>query len=145
MTRHFTNIPIAGILTVVLLVPIVAACSFSDSSKSISKIVSSPIKSSSDSSSPEQAYKNDVADYTATYIKSGGDTTKLKAGISTIAEKRGVTDWETDSATYQGMGQGFKQAGLKQAEVDAFKHTLADTEEQASWIQQGYDAASSSR
>ena len=142
MTHQYLNIRITSMIIVALLVLIVTGCSFSDSSKSISNIISSPIKSSSDSSSPEQAYKDDVTDYTMTYIKSGGDTTKLKSGISKIAEKRGITDWEKDSATYQGLGQGFKRAGLKQVEVDAYKHTLADTDEQASWIQQGYDAAS---
>jgi hypothetical protein len=142
MTHQYINIRMTSMITVALLVLVVTGCSFSDSSKSISNIISSPIKSSSDSSSPEQAYKDDVTDYTTTYIKSGGDTTKLKSGISKIAEKRGITDWEKDSATYQGLGQGFKRAGLKQVEVDAYKHTLADTDEQASWIQQGYDAAS---
>ena len=142
MPHRYANIRITRMVTAALLVLIAAGCSFSESSKSISNIVSSPIKSSSDSSKPRQAYKDDVADYTATYIKSGGDTTKLKDGISRIAEKRGLTDWENDSATYQGLGQGFKRAGLKQVEVDAYKHTLADSDEQASWIQQGYDAAS---
>jgi hypothetical protein len=142
MQHQYRNIRLTRMVTVALLAIIVTGCSFSDSSKSISNIVSSPIKSSSDSSKSEQAYESDVADYTAAYIKSGGDTTKLKSGISKIAEKRGITDWEKDSATYKGLGQGFKRAGVKQVEVDAYKHTLADTDEQASWIQQGYDAAS---
>jgi hypothetical protein len=141
MQHQYRNIILTNMVTVALLALVVAGCSFSDSSKSISNIVSSPIKSSSDSSKSEQSYESDVADYTTTYIKSGGDTTKLKSGISQVAEKRGITDWEKDSATYQGLGQGFKRAGVTQVEVDAYKHTLADTDEQASWIQQGYDAA----
>lgn len=142
MQHQYRNSRLTRMVTVALLALIAAGCSFSESSKSISNIVSSPIKSSSDSSKSEQSYESDVADYTATYIKSGGDTTKLKSGISKVAEKRGITDWEKDSATYQGMGQGFKRAGVTQVEVDAYKHTLTDTDEQASWIQQGYDAAS---
>jgi len=121
-----------------------SGCSLSYSSKSISKIVSSPLKSSSKSSgssSPEQAYQADVADYTAAYIKAGGDTSKLKAGISSGAEKRGVTDWENSSATYKGLGQGLKRAGVNQPALEAYKSTLSTTPEQASWIQEGYDSA----
>ena len=54
MTHQYLNIRITSMIIVALLVLIVTGCSFSDSSKSISNIISSPIKSSSDSSSPEQ-------------------------------------------------------------------------------------------
>lgn len=123
----------------------VAGCSFSYSSKSISKIVSSPFKSSSKSSgssSPEQAYQADVSDYTAAYIKSGGNTTKLKAGISAVAEKRGITDWENDESTYTGLGEGLKRAGVNQPTLEGYKSSLATTPEQAGWIQEGYDSES---
>ena len=127
-----------------LLAMVVSGCSLSYSSKSISDIISSPIKSSSKSSgssSPEQAYQVDVADYTAAYIKSGGDTSKLKAGISGVAEKRGITDWENNKGTYEGLGEGLKRAGVNQPTLDGYKSTLATTDEQRSWIQEGYDSA----
>ena len=121
-----------------------AGCSLSESSKSISKIVSSPFKSlskSSSSSSPEQAYENDVSDYAAAYIKSGGDTSMLKAGISGVAGKRGITDWENDSSTYKGLGAGLKRAGVNQPTLDGYKGTMATTDQQRSWMQDGYDSA----
>jgi hypothetical protein len=129
-----------------LTASVAAGCSLVESSESISKIVSSPFKSlskssSSDSSSPEQAYEDDVSDYTAAYIKSGGDTLKLKAGISEVAEKRGITDWETDGSTYQGLGAGLKRAGVNQPTLDGYKSTMATTDQQRSWMQEGYDSA----
>jgi len=148
MQRQYPQRRTSSIVTVAVAAAVaivVSGCSFSASSKSISTVVSSAIKSSSKSSrssSPEQAYKADVADYTAAYLKSGGDTAKLKSQISKVAEKRGITDWENNSGTYQGLGQGLKRAGVKQVELDAYKHNLADTDEQASWMQQGYDSAS---
>lgn len=134
---------LAARLSILALAVSIAACgSFSASSKSVSNLISSPIKSSSNSSSPEDAYQADVADYTAAYIKSGGDASKLKYEISSIAEKHGVTHWELNESTYQGLGKGLKKAGLSQVEVDAYKRNLADTDEKAAWIQQGYDSAS---
>jgi hypothetical protein len=139
---------LAALMAVTMLTAIAATgCSFSYSSKSISKIVSSPFKSSSKSSrssgssSPEQAYEADVSDYTAAYMKSGGDASKFKAGISNVAEKRGITDWENDSHTYEGIGEGMKRAGVNQPTLDGYKSSLATTDEQRGWIQDGYDSA----
>lgn len=134
---------------VIALAVIVAAggagCgSLSDSStslsKSISNSISSPSESSSRSSSPEEAYRNDVRDFTATYIKSGGDTSKLKSEVGAMAQKHGITDWERNKATYQGIGAGLAKGQATQAEVDAYKRTIAGTDEQAQWMQDGYDS-----
>src|SRR6185503_16178343 len=65
-------------------------CSISESVKSSSDIISSPSKSSKSSSHGDE-YRNDVRDFTATYLKSGGNPEKLEAEISAVAEKRGVT------------------------------------------------------
>jgi hypothetical protein len=116
--------------------------SLSDSSKSlsksISKSISSPIESSSRSSSPSDEYRNDVRDFTAAYMKSGGDPSQLKAQVSTIAEKHGVTDWESSKSTYEGIGAGLAQAGVTPAELEAYKKTIATNDDQAQWMQDGY-------
>lgn len=122
-----------------------AGCgSLSDSSTSISKsvstIVSSPSESLSRSSSPEEAYRNDVRDFTAAYLKSGGDATNLKSEIASFAQKHGVTDWENDRTTHEGIGAGLAKAGLSQAELDAYKSTVAGDAQGAEWMQDGYDA-----
>ncbi|HME70396.1 MAG TPA: putative lipoprotein, partial [Myxococcota bacterium] len=88
-------------LALAVLVVAVSACSFSDSSGSISKSVSSPFKSSSDSSGNSQAaYREDVRDYTASYVRSGGDFDAFERKIGSVAAKHGITDWELDNNTY---------------------------------------------
>jgi hypothetical protein len=118
--------------------------SLSDSSGSISRSVStsisSPFESSSRSSSPGEAYRNDVRDFTASYIKSGGDPSRLKSEVGAMAQKKGVTDWERDENTYLGIGAGLAKAGLTQAELDAYKRTVAGNDQQAEWMQSGYDS-----
>ncbi len=116
-------------------------CSFSDSSVSISKSISSPFASSSRSSSPESAYEGDVRDYTAAYMKSGGRPDELRRELSALAAKHGISDWERNKATFRGIGAGLAQADARQVEVDAFKQNLTTTDEQAEWMQEAYDAA----
>ena len=116
-----------------------SGCSFSYSSKSISKSVSSPFKSSSKSSSPEDAHAADVRDFTAAHVQSGGDVDGLRREIGTLAEKHGVTDWENNESTLNGIGAGLAKAGRRQVEVDAFKNNLTTTPEQGTWLQAGYD------
>ena len=121
---------------------VAAGCgSFSDSSKSISKSISSPIQSSSRSSSPGDRYKDDVRGFTAAYMKSGGDPSNLKSEVGTVAEKHGVTDWESNKSTYLGIGAGMADAKVTPAELDGYKATITTTEEQAQWMQEGYDSA----
>jgi hypothetical protein len=131
---------------VALLAMQTAGCSFSASSKgssnsseSSSDSISSPFTSSSASSSPEDAYREEVKDFTASYLKSGGDASQLEHEIGKLAEKRGISDWETNEATYVGLGKGLHKAGLKQPELEGYKSSIADNEQQAEWIQDGYD------
>ena len=133
--RFWTAVSIAGLCFVH-----VTGCSISKSVESSSEIISSPIKSSSKSSSPDDAYRDDVRDFTAAYLKSGGDASTLEEEVAEVAEKRGISDWEQSESTYVGMGAGLAKAGLNQAELDAYKRTIADDEEQADWMQEGYDS-----
>lgn len=137
--------PLLAVLIAVTLAGSGAGCgSFSASSKSISKSIESPIKSSassSRSSSPGDVYKNDVRDFTAAFMKSGGDPTKLKTEVGTIAAKHGVTDWESSKSTYEGIGAGMAQAEVTPAALEAYKKTIATNDEQAQWMQDGYDSA----
>ena len=137
---------IALVACTVLLAGAMAGCSFSASSKGSSKssesssdILSSPFTSSSASSSPEDAYREEVKDFTASYLESGGNASKLEQEVGKIAEKRGISDWESNEATYVGIGKGLHKAGLKQVELDGYKASIADNEQQADWIQDGYD------
>jgi hypothetical protein len=128
-------------LAAVGIVGLAGCGSLSDSSKSSSNIISSPFTSSSGSSSPENAYRADVRDYTAAHVKSGGTTADLRTEIGKLAEKHGISDWEANESTYRGIGEGLGKAGYRQVEVDAFKKNMAETTQQAEWIQKGYDSA----
>ena len=129
------------------LVAVASGCSFSDS-------VSSPFSWSSDSvassrsSSRNRAedYRTDVADYTAAQVQSGGDFTTFTRGLSGIAAKHGVSDWESDSNTYVGIGQGLKRAGATQTQVDVWATNLSHGDHsKASAIQTGYDSTPAGR
>lgn len=117
--------------TVTLLVSALAlaplGCSFSKSSESISKSVSSPFASSSKSSrSRGQKYEEDVRDYTAGYVKGGGATADgLRTGLANVAREHGVTNWEADENTFEGVGKGLAKAGLSQAEYQGYRDSVA--------------------
>jgi hypothetical protein len=132
------------LVVVILAAATISGCgSLSDSSASISRSVSnsisSPFESSSRSSSPGEAHRNDVRDFTASYIKSGGDPSNLKSEVGSLARKNGITDWENNEDTYRGIGAGLAKAGMTEAELEAYKRTVAGTEQQAQWMQDGYD------
>ena len=61
--------------------------------------------------------------------------------VGTVATKHGVSDWEANKSTYTGIGAGLADAKVTSAELDGYKATIATTEEQAKWMQEGYDAA----
>jgi len=120
---------------------------------SISKSISSPFEWSSDSiassssssgsSSRNRAeeYRNDVRDYTAAYVQSGGQFEAFATGLSSIASKHGVSNWESDDNTYVGIGQGLKKAGVTSNGLGVWKTNLAGGDSaKAAAIQKGYDS-----
>jgi hypothetical protein len=131
--------PIVPLVVLALAVSAAGCGSFSASSESSSAIVSSPFTSSSNSSSPENAYREEVADFTGSYLKSGGDMTKLDQQIGAIAEKRGISDWENNQSTYVGIGRGLRAAGVNEAQFNGYKTNLAKNEQQGTWLQDGFE------
>jgi hypothetical protein len=137
---------VAVSFVIVMLATYTAGCSFVESSKSSSKssesssdILSSPFTSSSGSSSPENTYREEVKDFTASFVKGGGEGSKLKQEIGAIAEKHGISDWESNEATFVGIGKGLHKAGLTQTELEGYTAAIAANEQQRDWIQAGYD------
>ena len=103
-------------------------CSFSASSESSSKIISSPFTSISGSSSRESSdkYENEVRDYTYAYVRSStSDYAGFKSGIAEIAARQGITNWEIQPITYISIGRGLRKANIKGIEYETFKKNLA--------------------
>jgi hypothetical protein len=126
------------------LVVLVAGCSFSESSSSPFEWSSDSSASSSGSSSRDRSaeYRNDVRDYAAAYVQSGGDFDTFTRGLANIAAKHGVSNWEADNNTYVGIGQGLKKAGLTPMQLDVWKTNLAKGDaSKAAAIQKGYDSS----
>lgn len=119
-----------------------AACSFVDSSESISKSIASPFQSSS-SSSPEEsetAYRNDVRDYTYAFARqSRTDRVAVLDGMPQIAKRYGISNWQADRTTWVGIGQGLAKAKVSPTELENYKQSLAaDDSSHRADIQSGY-------
>lgn len=128
----------------VLLTALVVGCSFSYSSRSSSKSSRSSSISSS-SSSPGHAgrvYQEDVREYTAAYVLSGGNIDAFRTKIAELAEEHGIADWESNLITYEGIGEGLADANATDIQLRAFKENLGGGDPaKAKAIQDGFDAA----
>ena len=138
-TRRLVNATLAASL----VAPV--GCSISDSLSDSSDSSSDSSTSSSDSSTPgnkQRAYRDDVRDYTAAYVKSGGRITEFNQKIGDLAKGRGIANWEDEPATYDGIGRGLGKARVSQVELDTYVHNLANgSSDKAQAMRQGYAAA----
>ncbi len=124
-------------------------CSFSASSESSAASSESSAhssESSSKSSSPdskEATYRDDVRDYTAAYVKSGGQFDAFQKRIGELAKQHDITNWEDNLATYDGVGAGLGRAKVGQVQVDAYKQNLGKGDpRKMDAIQKAYNAQS---
>ena len=117
--------------------------SFSVSSNSISDSVSSITSSPFQSSKESSRYQNDVKDYTAAYVQSASadsDIAFFQKGLSDIAARSGVINWEQDEKTYIGIGRGLNKADLSETSYETFKKSFAEGDYQTMKdIQKGFD------
>lgn len=147
-----------GLALALLAAPL--GCSFYYSSRSLSKsskgISTSPSKSSKSSSKSSKSssgsretaiettrYRDDVEVFTEAWIASGGGASSraFLGALGDLAEKRGITDWESDATTWEGIGRGLGRSGLNRTELEAYKHSWArDDSGHRALIQRGYDA-----
>ena len=122
----------------------ITGCSLSYSSGSISDSTSSIVSSPSSVSGKSKKYQNEVADYTMAYVKSsqpGADYTSFLKGLSDIAAKEGVTNWDQDSLTYMGIGKGLKKADVEGVAYETYKKNFAGGDsKKMQEIQDGYES-----
>ena len=128
----------ATLLVGVMLVPL--GCSFSASSKSSSESSASSSRSSSPESKETQ-YRNDVRDFTAAYLRSGGRQDEFRRRIGDLAKEHGITNWEESLVTYEGIGRGLGKAQASPVEVDMYSANLTNGDtRKAKAIKEGYEA-----
>ncbi len=117
-------------------------CSFSASSESSSDILSSPFKSSSKSSGGdvESAYREEAAGYTSAYAAAGmGDKASFQRGLSEIAARQGISDWEANPGTWTSVGRGLASADIDEEQVVDYADTWsAGDPDIVSMVLQGY-------
>jgi len=137
--RRLRTLQVTGAAVIALAV---SGCSISTS---ISDSVSSPFKWSSDSSGgssekKEESYQDDVRNYAGVYFRSFSDIEGFRKGLTSIAAKHGITDWETDQATYSGIGAGLGKAQVTDVEFEGYKTKLSQGDAvKAAAIQKGYE------
>jgi hypothetical protein len=134
---------VLSVLAAVAFVPL-QGCSISKSSSDSSESSSDSSASSSASSSPaskESLYRDDVRDYTAAYVKSGGQITDFNVKVSQLAQQRGITNWEENMVTYEGIGQGLAKADVTGVAYDTYVANLSRGDpNKAAAIRKGYES-----
>ena len=131
---------LSGVSLLIAALLLSAGCSLSASSKSSSESSASSSASSSPESKETQ-YRNDVRDFTAAYVKSGGRIEDFKRRLGDLAKERGITDWETNLVTYEGIGRGLGRAKVSQIELETYTSNLAGMDPaKAKAIKDGYEA-----
>lgn len=125
---------------VLLLAFAVAGCSFSDSSVSISDSIGSSSDSSASSSrGRDVGYQDDVRDFTAAWVKSGGQVDAFQSELASLARKHGVSDWENSKATWVGVGAGLRRGGVAGTPFETYRQNLTGGDsERIGWLQSGY-------
>ena len=133
--RTMGRFSISGVSLLIAAMLGLAGCSISASSKS-----SSDSSASSSPESQETQYRNDVRDYTAAYVKSGGRIEDYRRQLGVLAKQRGITDWEQNPMTYDGIGRGLGKAKVSQVELDTYTSNLAGSDPaKTKAIKDGYD------
>jgi hypothetical protein len=82
-----------------------------------------------------------VREYTSAYMKTGGQFDAFRRGIGDIARKNNITNWEDNTVTYEGIGEGLGDAGATRIQLKAYMDGLADQDAvRRTAMQKGYDA-----
>jgi hypothetical protein len=115
-------------------------CSFSYSSESFSD---SSKSSSGSSGGDESKFRDDVAQYTESFVEAGGNQDEsFFSGLGDLARKRGVSDWESESSTWEAIGHGLGRTEVSDAQRTAYEAAWASgDEEKQSAMARGFDKA----
>lgn len=125
-----------------------SGCSISWSLSESSESVSDSVASISGSSSPKDGigeskipYRDDVANLTMSVVASNFTSANFMGALSRIAAQRRISSWESEKATYYGIGKGLKKAGVSKDNIEKqtfLQGVLISRSEALNWIQRGY-------
>ena len=76
-------------------------------------------------------YQQDVSTATAIAMESGASSQDILRSVGKVAADYGVTDWESQEATYQAIGKGIKLAGADVRRAKSLAHELAGNDQSA--------------
>jgi hypothetical protein len=78
------------------------------------------------------------------FVKSSpanADYNTFVKGLSDVAAKEGVTNWDQDSLTYTGIGKGLKRANVEGVAYETYKKNFARGDsKKMEEIQDGYES-----
>jgi hypothetical protein len=77
------------------------------------------------------------------YVKSSkeADYAAYQKGLSDIAAKRGIVNWDQEPKTYIAIGKGLKKAGIEGVAYETYKKNFAGSDEaKMQNIQKGYES-----
>ncbi len=95
-----------------------------DSSNAFSKSISGS-SSPEDETPAESAYRNDVRVAAREWGSAGGSTDDFARELGRISERHGISDWQGQSASFRGVAEGLREAGLPETQVTARIEALA--------------------
>lgn len=143
-SKVFTAMVVALVLTGCISESITSSESSSASFGSSSESSSSPSKSSQKKASvpdEKKGYLNDIANLTNSVTGSKMTSTDFMNALSRTASQDQISNWESESTTYLGIGKGLKKADVPLAQISnqAFlEDVLARNKKALDLIQQGY-------
>lgn len=145
----------AFLFNIILSLPsLLSGCSFSDSSASLSdsvtsisdssESIASSASSSASASKKHKKFHREVSDYTMVYVNSPhpqADAESFLKGISDIAARRGIVNWDQSAETYIAIGKGLREAGAAGMTYENYRRSFAQGDpEKMKNIQKGYDS-----
>ena len=140
----------------VIALAILQACSFSDSSVSISESVGSSSESSASSltssgssasseaaglSKEKKAYRDDVANLTYSVSGSSMTARDFPNALARTASQFKISNWSQEKATFYGIGKGLKRAGVAKENITRqpfLSNVLTANKNALSYIESGY-------
>jgi|APCry1669192269_1035402.scaffolds.fasta_scaffold07238_2 hypothetical protein len=142
--KGFSTMVLALTLTGCISESITSSESSSASFGSSSDSSSSPSKSSKKKATvPEEkrGYLNDIANLTNSVTGSRMTSSDFMNALSRTASQDQISNWESESTTYIGIGKGLKRASVPVAEIKTqpfLEDVLARNQNALDLIQQGY-------